>query len=399
MGQQDQHNGPVSGGHKILREADLVDFDELFRLARNKSAASRETLFEIIRDLFIGDQGQLNDRERALMSDILRQLLHDVERSLRKQLAERLADCPEAPRELVVALANDDIEVAYAILVHSEVLRDRELIEIICHRTLEHQLAIAMRRSVSEPVSDALVNTGEERVIARLLENQNADISRDTMAYLVEQSKRVDSFQNPLVSRRDLGQELAQRMFWWVSAALRSHILENFAISTTSLDDSIEEAVATVLDGVLDDGPDDEPKAVTALAKKVVATDGFRPRMAADILAEGEVSLFAAVLSELTGVKPQLIRRLLFEPGGEGLAIACRASGFDKTTFITVYRLTRKARPRESRNSDIDLGRVLSLFHRIDVKAATEVLRRWARKPGYQELQWQLEMAAGEPGK
>ena len=56
-------------------------------------------------------------------------------------------------------------------------LQDSELIEIVHHRTLEHQLAIAMRRRVSAAVSDALVEEGSPDVIKTLLENPNAAIS------------------------------------------------------------------------------------------------------------------------------------------------------------------------------------------------------------------------------
>ena len=59
-----------------------------------------------------------------------------------------------------------------------------------------------MRAEVSAAVSASLVETGEETVIKRLLDNHNAEIARDTMAHLVEQSRRIDSLQKPLVHRR-----------------------------------------------------------------------------------------------------------------------------------------------------------------------------------------------------
>ena len=37
------------------------------------------------------------------------------------------------------------------------------------------------------------------------------------MEYLVEQSKRVDTYQNPLLKRPDLEPDLAKRMYLWVS--------------------------------------------------------------------------------------------------------------------------------------------------------------------------------------
>src|SRR6185437_9846591 len=137
-----------------------VETQHLFELARDKTVAGRQALTATVTDLFFAQGAALTDRERTLMTEILRQLIEDVESSVRRALAEKLAHQKDAPRDLVLALANDEIVVAQSILMHSEVLRDEELIEIIHHRTLEHQLAVAMRKSVSETVSDALVDSG-----------------------------------------------------------------------------------------------------------------------------------------------------------------------------------------------------------------------------------------------
>jgi uncharacterized protein (DUF2336 family) len=58
---------------------------------------------------------------------------------------------------------------------------------VIKLRTEEHMLAVTMRQSVSEKVSDELVETNREPVIISLLKNTNAKISANTMEYLVEQ--------------------------------------------------------------------------------------------------------------------------------------------------------------------------------------------------------------------
>src|SRR5690606_8795579 len=116
-----------------------------------------------------------------------------------------------------------------------------DLVEIIRHRTIQHQLAIAMRQHVSETVSDALVETGNSDVIKALLDNGNARVSAATMEYLVEESRRVDSYQEPLVRRSDLSPSLARRMGRWVGAALRSYSLDNYEIDPTELDDVLEE--------------------------------------------------------------------------------------------------------------------------------------------------------------
>src|SRR5690606_17279361 len=210
-------------------------------------AAGRKALVNAVSDLFFNNKDVLTDREKALMTDILRQIIHDVEMSVRRELAERLADSNQAPHDLLLALANDEIEVAHALLIQSDILHDFDLVEIIHHRTLEHQLAIAMRKTLNESVTDALVEAGNEDVVAKMIENPNARISKSTMEYLVDQSKRVDTYQNPLLKRPDLEPELAKRMYWWVSAALRQHIVKNFKVDSADLDETLETTVKNVI--------------------------------------------------------------------------------------------------------------------------------------------------------
>jgi acyl carrier protein len=133
-----------------------VDADYLIRLAHDKSVAAREELAETMSNLFAGNVAFLNDRERSLILDVLSRVVHDIEMPVRRIVSQQLANVPDVPEALVRLLANDDIEVAYPILVYSELLRDADLIEVIRHRTQEHQLAVAIRNEVSETVSNAL---------------------------------------------------------------------------------------------------------------------------------------------------------------------------------------------------------------------------------------------------
>ncbi len=195
----------------VMSTVDRIDSEYLYGLARDKSVAGRMALAETISDLFLQRGAILTERERTLMFSILRQMIHDAEMSVRRVVSAQLAERDDAPRDLVQRLANDEIEVAYPILTKSTVLHDTDLIEVIQQRTLEHQMAIAIRQSVSEAVSGALVQTGNENVIGTLLENFNAKISDATMEYLVDEAKLVDTFQEPVLRRHDLDPRLAKR--------------------------------------------------------------------------------------------------------------------------------------------------------------------------------------------
>lgn len=355
-----------------------LDVQDLVRLARDKSQEGRTNLVAALNDLYFDDGQLLTDQDRAIMADIMRELVHEVEMSVRRSLAHRMAERSDAPRELVFKLANDEIEVAHPILIRSEVLRDIELIEIIQQRTMEHQLAISMRPYVSEQVSDALVETDHEEVIRTLLSNDGARIADNTMGELVEQSQRITSFQKPLVHRRDLPQDLATKLYWGVSAALRKHIVENYEIDRGDLDETIEGAVKDILAEEAD-----AAKQPSAPQSPPAPAEPEDEHILIRLLRQGEIAMFLDKFTALSGLRITLVRRLLFESGGEGLAIVARAIGLDKHSFITIFLRFRQGRLGDKQVEGDELSRASQFFDRVDPTQAQALMRRWHRDPEF----------------
>jgi uncharacterized protein (DUF2336 family) len=356
-----------------------VDGEFLLSLARDKSGKRRQLLAETISDLFSGKNKVLSDRERTLMFDILHKMVHNAEMTVRRIIAEQLSDLPDAPRDLIKLLANDEVEVAYSILRDSNVLEDEDLIEIIRYRTQEHNLAVSVRRSISEDVTDALVETGDESVITTLLKNSGASLSLATMEFLVEESKRVDAFQEPILRRSDLDPALAKRMYLWVSAALRQFILSNFDLDKTALDDLLER---TAHDSALDSDKDPHSRS-DDLAQEVESEGLGLAKMMIRALKDGEVFLFEAMFRRLTGLRNTLVKRIMFEPGGEGLAIACKATAISIEDFTTIFTLSRMTASGTRSIDNKDTQRILDFYEKISEKAAKEALARWRRDVDY----------------
>ena len=385
-----------------MTEPEHIDFNDLIGLARDKSVEGRTRLVQIVGDLFFDTDTVLRDAERNIMSDILRQLIHDVEMKVRQVLAKRMAVEADAPHELISALANDQIEVAHPILTQSTVLQDIELIEIVEHRTFGHQLAIAMRETVSEAVSEALIGTGNVDVIKTLLENDNADISGSAMEYLVEQSENIDDIQVPLINRGDLGPDLAKRMYWWVSAALRKHIVEHYRIDEAELDDKIQDTIHDILGGgpnnpgIIDDTPLHKSQ---ELAEKLQKVEAITPQLLIQTLRQDEIALFEEMLSGMSNLNTKLVRCFVFEQSGEALSILCRSLKIMKPDFASIFLLSRSARPGDKVVDPRELTRVLDLYDRIKLETAHKVVEHWRLDPDYlfalKQLNAQQQQATG----
>lgn len=355
-----------------------VSAQELLELARSQSQRNREVLLENVADLFLSPEGRLTERDRAQMAEIIGKLVDEVEVDVRRALAERLAVLPEAPHDLVLKLAQDTALVARPLLLKSPVLKDADLIDLVKQRTQEHRLAIAMRAGIGTQVADALIGEGEEDVIEALIRNGEAQLSRQAIDYLVEESRRVDRFQEPLLRRQDLPKPLAYRMFWWVSAALRQQVLTQFPIDEADFDDAVESAVHAGAAESADAGAE-----AVRLAGQLAGRAELNERALVRSLRGGHIGVFAAGLGRLAGIDLATARRVVFATGGEALAACCKAADFDRSTFATFYLLTRQARIASAATPTDELEEVLKIFDRTSRAQARVILRYWARDREY----------------
>ncbi|HVI91913.1 MAG TPA: DUF2336 domain-containing protein [Dongiaceae bacterium] len=362
--------------------AEQTDVQSLLALAREKSEQARSHLFEVMGDMFMDQARTLTTQERSLMVDILEKLISEVSHDIRTRLSQRVATASNLPRELAVLLANDEIDVAAPILMQCAALQQIDLVEVIHQRSRQHMLAIAMRRDLSLQVSDALVDSGDVDVIRTLLENHDAQISAATLAYIVEQSKTIDDFQGPLVRRHDLPRELAIKMCYWVSAALRLFILDKFHVDANELDELIEPALQAEVKLTQEDNVDPSDAAML-LARELHRKGQLTSKIMIQALRRGEVALFEAMIGESAQLRIPLVRRLLYEDGGEGLAIMARSIGLLREEFATIFLLSRKTRPGITTTDPTNLGSSLAFFDKLNPENARQVISRWQRDPNY----------------
>jgi uncharacterized protein (DUF2336 family) len=353
---------------------------DLIGFAQRKTQQSRRVLFENINDLFLSSDGRLSDRERTLMVEILGRLVHEMEMQVRRALAARLAQMETAPRELLLLLANDEAEVARPILRSSRLLSDPDLIEIVKHRSQEHLLVIALRAPLSAEVAEAIVDHGDDRVLEQLLKNPDAILSRRALEYLVGESQRVDSFQEPLLSRHDLPGDLAHRMFWWVSAALRKEILTRFTMDPAVLDDALRDSAHSAIAEAVNAGKDTH---VGRLIQGLVEANALDHRFLLQALRGGKVAAFVAGVAHLTQLDPAIIKRAMFDAGGESLAIISKTIGIDRNMFASIYLLTRQGSASASVTAPKQLQELLKLFDALTPEQARAAVRFWRADRDY----------------
>lgn len=365
------------------------ELQDLLLLAKDKSGQSRARLVENITDLFLSDDGRLSEHERALMSDILGKLVSQVETDIKKELSQVLAKSDLDLPEVINQLANDEAEIARPLLEQCSLLKDPELIEIIRMRTDEHRMAIAMREELSENLSDALVEFGNEDVIETLLNNHDTSLSKRAMEYLVAESRRVDRFQEPLLRRADLPGDLAYRMYWWVSAALRKQILNDFDVDPVIFERAVRRAASVAM--VDQEAGQSTYIKAQQLVRRMAESGELSVQFLLNALRQQRVAVFVAGMGELGGVNFQTSWRIFSDTGGESFAILAKAVGVERSQFASIYLLVVQARDGGAPKSPGVIKEILALFDATTEENARGALQVWQRDNAYQEAIEELD--------
>jgi uncharacterized protein (DUF2336 family) len=312
---------------------------QLESLARFARAGCSDDVYVAVSALFEQQHAELSARERSLAADILRHLAKDVEMSIRIGVAERIADHPDAPSELVLLLADDCIEVARPVLARSPVLRDEDLLKLVRHGSAEHQVAIAGRPNLGIEVTAALARSQCEAAIVALLRNPTAHISAYSFEYLLEQARTTPGLQAPLAARADLPAQLASRLYGWVSAALKTALAQRYPELAKPIADAIDDSVAALTTGTSETSDDSAAR----LVAKLHASHQLGPSFLVRVLRQGQPDLFEHGCALLLGVDVNLVRRAVRSGRPGMLALICRGVGIDKAAFPTICALRSKS--------------------------------------------------------
>ena len=308
-------------------------------------------------------------------------MLRDADTVEREKVARRLANLTEMPGVLVRLLLRDELPVARALLEHSPNLTDADLINCLYNATHEHRRLVASRRGVSEVVADALVDMDETGVLEILLKNELARFSHQGLENIVAATRDNPHLIPLLLKRPELRPSHAYVMFWWSDATARRTILQRFAVSREILQD----AVGDVFPLASTEGWQDP------LSRKALQFIERRQRNRAAIEKSPYDSLEAAVsaaqngmtreiaeeISYLSGLKPMTGAKIFTDPGGEPLAILCKATGLPRGAVRALWRGLRRPEVDETGAPAEGLERVLTAFDTVAVDRAQTVLRYW----------------------
>ncbi len=306
---------------------------DLIVLAQEPSSEKRRALLRELTEHFFG-AAQRSAAEDALYDAVLTDLTAEMETAVRAELSARFAVSPDAPRGLIRRLANDEVAVADAVLRASTVLTDEDLLGVVRSRGQAHLRAVSERSTVSEAVSDVIVERGDDDTLGVLLRNDGARLSRAASETAVERAKVNPALHEVAVGRADLPPDLLNDMYFVVEARLRQRILEqNAAMDPVLLESALAAGRTRVAteDGAL---PPDYGECL-AYVEELHAAQQLTPTMLARFLRSGSRTSFLIALARLADVDFHTASQIVEKRELDALAVICKAANLDRALFLT----------------------------------------------------------------
>ncbi len=354
--------------------------DTALELGKAQTLQARTALVQRLSELVSWPETRLPNYERQLAADILVDLLRTSNVELRRRCAVGLARVADAPKALLRYLARDEISVAGPLLESGVGFDDSDLIATVRAGVGAHWLAITQRRALSEPVTDALVATGESAVIEAVLRNPGARLSTQGVDLVVARSRQAVALPKLLVARNELRPTQALVLFWWANFEARVQILRRFAVDRATLIQELGDVFRLAAEEGWADA--DTRKTLQVIERRqrnraAAAQSAYGSLEGAITAAERQLDRgLMQEIAHLAGIKPTTASQIFADPGGEAIGVLAKAVGLKRPMLVALWRALRRP-AGDLERTDNALGRAVFVFDTLATAKAQTVLRYW----------------------
>lgn len=300
-----------------VNSVDLLGRLAFFADTSDNDEQKTELLWDLT-DFFLQNTATCTDGDRDVFGELMEEIAFSLEIKVREALARKIAAEALMPHGLVVRLANDEIPVARPVLEASPVLTEDDLVDISRNHSQDHLLAITRRDELSYRLTTVLAERGDNSVVASLLQNPKAKISADTMTLVMGRGEAAEPMQSEVVKRADIPQEMLFDLLKTASANVKREVERKL----TATDQAYLDEVVDSLKSEIDTSKQSLAKQrIDALVRRNALNEVSLLRFVRD----NEPMKFLLGFAALIGADANLARKILADPTGQMLVIACRA--------------------------------------------------------------------------
>lgn len=292
-------------------------------LARDPDLRVRELLARKLGSLLPSLSEHDRDNLRHRTWSLLTQLAADEAERVRAVIASEVKDLPDAPRDLILRLANDSmVTVCEPVILFSPMLSSADLVALVASAPgTDTREAVARRSDLPETVTDAIAASADDRAIRALLCNQSAQIREATLDALVARAADHESWHDPLTRRPVLSAQ-AMRM---LAEIVAGHLLEVLA-ARVDMPDQLRDRVRDRLSGVA------QPREPASPEDRLLALERA-----------GDARGAIALLAERAGVAPDLVEHAAVLRCTKCLVALAWKAGLSMRVAVAMQSLLAKA--------------------------------------------------------
>ncbi len=325
-----------------------LTYEDIHLLVREPSSKVRADIAQKVAASY--NTQSFTPKANKIATDILRLLLQDTSRQVRKVLAQELKLHHNAPHDIIVALANDELDIAEEILIHSTVLQESDILELIrANEDVKKMIAISKRKHLSERTSTALVATGKVQIVNSLLENTGAEISDSCYSFIMTEFRHDQGILEALVYRGGLSYTLAEKLYSLVSGSLKKQITKRYLMPRIIVEKSANDVREAAILRFLSPWMTDED--VLALVGQMQSAKRLTSSIIIRALCLGEIAFFEAAMSKRVRIPLSNVRKLLKDPGDSGFSALYRASKLPQEYREAVRIMLKLVREEVKRNT------------------------------------------------
>jgi uncharacterized protein (DUF2336 family) len=348
---------------------------ELEDAVRRGSQEKRVETLRRVTNLFLGEKEKLNDEQIQVFDEVLGHLMTRMETHALIELSERLAPINNAPIKVVHTLARDDeIAIAGPVLSLSDRLTTPDLIEIALAKSQPHLLAISKRSTLSESLTDVLIERGDRDVVSMLADNPGAQFSEKAYSYLVNQPEPDETLLEKLGLRLDIPLHIFRRLLERVTAAVRERI---FALATPEKQDDIQEILASISDDVIEVDELDRDFGAAQRRVQLMHEKGELDQMALLQFAKArQYATTITALATLCSAPVDMIKQMLTDGRNETLLVPCKVAGL---SWVTLRALLQDDLLGKKTSED-ELNKLKTDYTKLSPSTAKKLLEFWCEQ-------------------
>lgn len=301
--------------------------------------ARAEAVAPIVRRFFQQDQ---TPEGREALEAVLTVLLDDPAIEVRRSLAEAIAIHEDAPRHLLVALAQDLPQVAEPVLRRSPCILDSELVEAVIAGPARVQAAIAGRPWVSFAVSATISAEAGPEAIVVLLANPGADLDDACFAAMAERHGGEPAIRDALFARDDLPLPVRQSLIAALGARLNDLLVSRDWVPERRARNIVREAcdkATVVMAGTAAEGE------LADLVEHLRMTGQLTTALLLRSVCEGNIRFMEAALARLSGMPASGVYALLTDGRDSALRALFARAGLPERShpaFIVALQVWRE---------------------------------------------------------